>query len=116
MGVGDGGGGGDGGVGEGGGGGGDAGGEGGWGHGGDDSGEGGGGREATTATTAKCMGRCAPIPLAAPNTHGGIEGGYATHDKSARDGIRGFEGSRVRGFGVRFPGLTPKGSSALRVW
>ena len=24
--------------------------------------------------------------------------------------------SRVRGFEVRFPGLTPKGSSALRVW
>ena len=36
----------------------------------------------------------------------------------ARDGVRGFEGSRVRRFGgsrVRIPGLTPKGSSALGV-
>ena len=60
---------------------------------------------AALAMTGTCsMAHRAPIPLAAPNyTHGGIEGGYGTHDNSARDGVRGFEGSGVRGFGVRFP-------------
>ena len=48
---------------------------------------------AALAMTGTCsMAHRAPIPLAAPNTHGGIEGGYGTHDKSARDGVRGFEG------------------------
>jgi hypothetical protein len=60
-----------------------------------------------------CMGpSCAHTPLAAPNT--GIEGGYRTHDNGARDGVRGFGGSRVRG---SIPGPHPyTGSSALRVW
>ena len=47
------------------------------------------------------------VPLAAPNTHCGIEGGYGERMTTrARDGVRGFEGSRVRGFdgsGVRSP-------------
>ena len=55
---------------------------------------------------------CAPIPLAAPNTHCGIERGYRTHDNGERDGVRGFGGSGVRG---SIPaGLTHEmGSSAL---
>ena len=53
---------------------------------------------AALAMTGTCsMAHRAPIPLAAPNTHGGIEGGYGTHDNSACDGVRGFEGSGVRG-------------------
>ena len=88
--------------------GGDAGGDGGGGHGGDDGGRGGGGR-GDDSDDSTCMGRRAPIPLAAPNTHCGIEGGYGTHDNSARDGVRGFEGSGVRGFEGSDPGPHPEG-------
>ena len=48
-----------------------------------------------------CVG--APIPLAAPNTHCGIEGGYG--ERIPREHATAFEGSRVRGFG----GLTVRG-------
>ena len=50
-----------------------------------------------------------PYPLLPPNTHCGIEGGYGTHDNSARDGVRGFEGSGVRGFEGSNPGPHPEG-------
>ena len=39
----------------------------------------------------------AHIPLAAPNTHCGIEGGYGERTTTAH--ATAFEGSRVRGFG-----------------
>ena len=42
-----------------------------------------------------CVG--AHIPLAAPNTHCGIEGGYGERTTTAH--ATAFEGSRVRGFG-----------------
>ena len=63
--------------------------------------------EVTTATTAHVWVVERAIPLAAPNTHCGIEGGYGTHDNGARDGVRGFEGSGVRGFEVRVPRASP---------
>jgi hypothetical protein len=60
---------------------------------------------AALAMTSTCsMAHRAPMPLAAPNTHCGIEGGM---ERTTTAHAMAFEGSRVRGFEVRFPRASP---------
>ena len=72
--------------------------------------------EVTTATTAHVWVVVRPYPLLPPIPIVVLRGGM---ERTTTAHAMAFEGSRVRGFGgsrVRFPGLTPKGSSALGVW
>ena len=72
--------------------------------------------EQAATTHALSTGRAmvSPYPKLAPIPMVVLRGGYGKHHKRARDGVRGFEGSGVRG---SIPGPHPdKGSSVLRVW